>query len=203
MASLLPFEVAPYLKQVKAWPGVGQHILAHYNDQSIIVYQAYNDSIADAALKANNFHSDTVVKAGYNVNRMSWIKTNFLWMMYRSGWASKHRQERILAIRISRDGFEEILRSASTKGEGTVRLQWDPDHTPSGEKTGGRRAIQLGLRREMLDKFSREFIINIHDITDFVKKEASNCFGDCDSLLCPVETVYVCTDDAGKNVGVD
>ena len=45
---------------------------------------------------------------------MSWIKTNFLWMMYRSGWASKRNQEKVFAVRISRKGFEEILSKALT-----------------------------------------------------------------------------------------
>lgn len=52
----------------------------------------------------------------YKFERMTWIKTNFLWMMYRSGWATKPGQNRILAIRISRDGFEEILANAFTTG---------------------------------------------------------------------------------------
>lgn len=33
-------------------------------------------------------------------------------MMYRSGWAEKNQQERILAIRLSIDGFLEILRAS-------------------------------------------------------------------------------------------
>ena len=45
---------------------------------------------------------------------MSWIKTNFLWMMYRCGWASKKNQERVLAVRITREGFETILKNAFT-----------------------------------------------------------------------------------------
>ena len=89
---------------------------------------------------------------------MSWIKPNFLWMMYRSGWASKKDQERVLAVRITRDGFDRILSLALTGGAGKaaakkelaeVRLQWDPDHGPSGEPLP-RRAIQLGLRNEVL-----------------------------------------------------
>lgn len=88
---------------------------------------------------------------------MSWIKTNFLWMMYRSGWATKARQERILAVRISREGFDTILSKAMTgrdekesgMGEKSpVRLQWDPDHDPNGCPLA-RRAIQLGLRNEV------------------------------------------------------
>ena len=51
----------------------------------------------------------------FKFERMSWIKTNFLWMMYRCGWASKKNQERVLAITISREGFEEILANAYTR----------------------------------------------------------------------------------------
>ncbi len=40
------------------------------------------------------------------MNRMTWIKPNFLWMMYRSGWAVKKNQERILAIKLTKKGFE-------------------------------------------------------------------------------------------------
>ena len=50
----------------------------------------------------------------FSYSRMSWIKTNFLWMMYRCGWATKRNQERVLAIRITRQGFEEILSKALT-----------------------------------------------------------------------------------------
>jgi hypothetical protein len=37
---------------------------------------------------------------------MTWIKPSFLWMMYRCGWATKPGQERVLAIQITREGFE-------------------------------------------------------------------------------------------------
>ena len=93
----------------------------------------------------------------FSYSRMSWIKTNFLWMMYRCCWGTMTNQERVLAVRITREGFDKILSKALTgkdekeKGLHTrteVRLQWDPDHAPSGlpEK---RRAIQLGLRDEV------------------------------------------------------
>jgi hypothetical protein len=32
-------------------------------------------------------------------------------------------------------------------GRYIVRLQWDPDHYPNGDKHIGRRAIQLGLKQ--------------------------------------------------------
>lgn len=93
----------------------------------------------------------------FSYSRMSWIKTNFLWMMYRCGWATKPGQERVLAVRITREGFNHILSIALTgqdekekglKQKSQVRLQWDPDHTHSGAPHK-RRAIQLGLRDEV------------------------------------------------------
>ena len=33
-------------------------------------------------------------------------------MMYRSGWASKQGQERILAIDLKREGFDEIVKNS-------------------------------------------------------------------------------------------
>ena len=100
---------------------------------------------------------------------MSWIKPNFLWMMYRSGWATKKGQEKILAVWITRAGFEEILSHALTgrqeklsemDGRSQVRLQWDPDHDPHGVSQQ-RRAIQLGLRDEVMgcSKFSNNRLL--------------------------------------------
>lgn len=63
----------------------------------------------------------------YNPVRMTWVKTNFLWMMFRSGWASKPNQERVLAIFVRRERFDYYLtcarKNGSVRGEmGTVRL---------------------------------------------------------------------------------
>ena len=76
--------------------------------------------------------------------------------MYRSGWASKPNQECVLAVWIKRDGFDKILSEAYTpeaqkeagKEDIMVRLQWDPDHAPNGDKEQ-RRAIQMGLKGEV------------------------------------------------------
>jgi hypothetical protein len=202
-----------YLDQIKRWPTNGKHILAQFDDNSIIVYQAFNKNIAKAAVSTQNFNSDECIKNGYSLNRMSWVKTNFLWMMYRSGWATKPNQEKILAIRITLKGFEEILsksivsskndveelngkKSANRTDE--VRLQWDPDHNPDGSKVStGRRAIQLGLRNDMLKKFCDEFILNIYDVTDFVIEQRVKSIDtkDFSTLLLPVENVFMIKDE--------
>ena len=96
----------PYLVQVARWPKSGRHILAQFDDQSVIVFQAYKPSIGQFAAKNGYFGGE------FSLNRMSWIKPNFLWMMYRCGWASKEGQEVVLAVRLKRSAYDEILRLA-------------------------------------------------------------------------------------------
>ncbi|HEY9049767.1 MAG TPA: DUF4291 family protein, partial [Ohtaekwangia sp.] len=130
-----------YQESINRLPKDGRHILAHQSENTITVYQAYRDSIAAYAVKHQQFGGD------FSYNRMSWIKPNFLWMMYRSGWAMKEGQENILAITLSKENFDTILQDAVIssfskdyyKNEADwqqalqlheVRLQWDPDHDP-------------------------------------------------------------------------
>src|SRR4051812_4980533 len=81
-------------------------IRADYDADTIVVYQAYRPAIAEAALKAKRFVPP------FSLNRMTWIKPSFLWMMERCGWAQKAGQEYVLAIRITRAGWEEALSCA-------------------------------------------------------------------------------------------
>jgi len=81
-----------------------QHsIRAGYDRDTIVVYQAYARVIADAALAAGRF------VAPFSFHRMTWIKPSFLWLMHRSNWGQKSGQERVLAIRIKRSGWERAL----------------------------------------------------------------------------------------------
>src|SRR5690348_1890104 len=96
----------PYLSQLAHWPREGRHILAQYDDESVVVYQAYRPAIGHFAARNGYFSGE------FSFSRMSWIKPNFLWMMYRCGWASKQGQEVVLAIRIKRSGFDSLLAQA-------------------------------------------------------------------------------------------
>ena len=155
-----------------------RNIYAVFDDKTIRVYQAYNNEIADEALKLGKFGSK------FSLTRMTWIKPSFLWMMYRSGWASKQGQERILAIDLKREGFDEIVKNAVLSSfrevsdlskekwkekleNSEVRCQWDPDRDIYGNPIG-RRAIQLGIKGETVRKYINDWIVNITDITDKV-----------------------------------
>jgi hypothetical protein len=197
----------PYTEQVKVWPKAGRHILAHYDDDTVIVYQAYRPSIAHYAVEHGKFGG------GFSYSRMSWVKPNFLWMMYRCGWGTKEGQEVTLALRLRREFFESLLVQAvpsswdqnlfATQQEwsravagSSVRLQWDPDHDPSGAKLE-RRAIQLGLRGEVLEAFGRRELLEVVDLSEFVTVQRSR-ISSCGvtALHTPRERVYRPADPA-------
>ena len=193
-----------YINQI---PKEGRHIIAQQTDDEIIVYQAYNTAIAHFAVE-NQFFGGS----HYSYGRMSWLKPNFLWMMYRCGWAAKENQESVLAIWIKKTDFNAILKEAvfsSYKSEQytsqeewknelankEVRLQWDPDHDPHGNKQE-RKAIQLGLKGKILKRFGTEMIIRIEDITDFVKTQKSILKEKgIENLVVPKEWVYQTGDE--------
>ena len=91
-----------YRTPQETWPVAGRHIMAQYDDTSIIVYQAYNKSIGKYAAANQRFGG------GFSFERMSWIKPNILWMMFRSGRGRKKNLEITLAIRLTQEGFLDI-----------------------------------------------------------------------------------------------
>ncbi len=178
-----------------------REIRAVYTDETIRVYQAYNRTIAEEAVRCGTFG------AHFSMNRMTWIKPSFLWMMYRCGWGQKQDQERVLAIDISRAGFDKAVKSAviSTYSEALgitkeewqeqvrssdVRVQWDPEKDVNGNDLPY-RSIQIGLRGEAVKEYVNSWIVKITDITDQVSelyalKEAGK---DISGML-PEEKVY-------------
>lgn len=196
---------------VSRWPEAGKVVLASYDEQNIVVYQAFGPAIALPSVEAQR------MSGAFSLSRMSWIKPNFLWMMYRSGWARKEGQEHILAVTISREGFDTILASAVASSQGAsgmddsawrlavkrsdVRLQWDPDHGPGGAPLR-RRAIQLGLRGEVLRRYVEEWTVRIEDITPFVKEQYAVLQQDPSSLLCPDERAYPVSPEIAGRLGM-
>jgi hypothetical protein len=77
--------------------------------------------------------------------------------------------------------------------KGSIRLQWDPDHYPNGDRHVKRRAIQLGLKG--VQTFSSgEDILHIEDITPFVVEQRKFVSTDLGQLKTPTETLYLVED---------
>ncbi len=152
-----------------------RQIRANYNDQTIRVYQAYSNDIANAALKHNRF-----VSPPFSMTRMTWIKPSFLWMMYRAGWGLKDSgQNRILAIDITHEGFAWALAHSclshadpsmsaeaweTLKNNSPVRVQWDPERD-FWLRPLEHRAIQIGLSQDAVKRYVNEWIVSITEVT--------------------------------------
>ncbi|MDH5328173.1 MAG: DUF4291 domain-containing protein [Gammaproteobacteria bacterium] len=154
-----------------------RQIRAVYDDKTIRVYQAYSDAIADSALKHGSF-----VSPPFKMERMTWIKPSFLWMMYRAGWGKKDAgQKRILAIDITREGFEWALTHSclshfdpdiyatkeewqKIKEQSPVRIQWDPERDLLLQPLP-HRAIQIGLSKEAVRLYVNQWIRRITEVT--------------------------------------
>jgi hypothetical protein len=133
--------------------------------------------------------------------------------MYRSGWGTKEGQEITLALRLRRPFFESLLAEAvpsswdrrlfathelwsQAVSRSRVRLQWDPNHDPFGAAVD-RRALQLGLRGEVLVAFGQRELIEVIDLSAFVAEQRSRLSsGDATALVTPRERVYLPSDQA-------
>ncbi|MCF6313570.1 MAG: DUF4291 domain-containing protein [Verrucomicrobiales bacterium] len=206
-------KIKNYSEQILVWPQSGRHIMAQFDENNITVYQAYRPEIGHYAAKNQNFGG------AFSFSRMSWIKPNFLWMMYRSGWGTKQGQEVILAVTIPRSLFDEILQQAvhssftstlyadqdewkQAVSLSNVRLQWDPDHDPHG-KNLDRKAIQLGLRGDILERYACSEVIQIEDISDFVAEQRENLNEQLNQLITPEEHIYTpSTQEAITRTGI-
>ena len=111
-----------------------KQVRALFDDESITVYQAYSAAVALPAVKAQRLNASPQFK----VDRMTWIKPSWCWMMYvirvpllhypfrhhfwiafhntsryRCGYSHKDRgQERVLALRMTHSHFHELLGTA-------------------------------------------------------------------------------------------
>ncbi|POP41287.1 DUF4291 domain-containing protein [Superficieibacter electus] len=190
-------------------------IRATYTQQTITVYQAYNEQIADVAIRHQRFG------APFSFNRMTWIKPSFMWMMERSNWGLKKNQERILAIELKRTFFDWLLEHAVLTtpephvyahagvweelfNQANVYVQWDPERSLNGKKLEY-RSLQMGISRNLIRQFNDEAIVAITDLSPLVKK--------CHTLLVngksskaksflPVERIYPVSSAARKATGM-
>lgn len=191
-----------------------KQIRALFDEQTITVYQAYKKEIAVPAIANQKFVPP------FKMERMTWIKPSFLWMMYRAGWATKEGQEHILAIKIKRTGFEWALKNCclshfdnsifTTQEEwesklhnSPVRLQWDPEKDIHLQNLNY-RSIQIGLTGIAVEHYVYDWIEAIEDITPLCRKIRSLLLDkkieDAKNLL-PLENLYPLNEDLKNIIG--
>jgi Domain of unknown function (DUF4291) len=151
-------------------------IYVKYDANNVTLYQAFPPAIAAESVRLGHFGPS------FSLKRMTWLKTSFLWMMWRSGWATKEGQERILAVQLPRTVFEQLLAQAvpstfdperydhavewqHAMDASDILYQLDPDRDPNGNPLD-RRTLHLGLRGEATRRYGHEWIVSLSDITN-------------------------------------
>lgn len=193
-----------------------REIRADFNRDSIVVYQAYRNQIAQPAINAGRF------EAPFSWGRMTWIKPSFLWLMARSNWGRKSGQEHILAIRIRRSGWEYalslgVLTSFEAKVHGSepawrdefehakIHVQWDPERSLNCKKLQ-HRSIQVGLSRHIIREFTDDWILDNSEHTALTKKVRSLYLAGHQRRakeLLPTERVYPVDNEVRTRLGMD
>ncbi len=187
-------------------------ILAAYDEQGVFVYQAFEPAIVEAALRRGTFDK------GFNLDRMTWIKPSFGWMLYRSHYATRHRQEAIVRVKLTHEGFRTVLgRAIRTSFNGAlhttaeewraaldaseVRFQWDPDRDLSLRKLD-RRALQLGLRGQTVRQYVNEWIVGLEDVTPLARAVHDAVKWRAELPAVEAERVYPVDAELARRLGV-
>jgi hypothetical protein len=191
-------------------------IRADFDRDTLVVYQAYSPAIADAALWAGRFVPP------FSFHRMTWIKPSFLWLMHRSGWGRKPGQERTLAVRLTRAGWDHALAQAvlTTFDPAVFRspyewadqfcgarvyLQWDPERSWRGAALPY-YSVQVGLSWHVIRQYAEEWAVEIVDYTPRVARIYNLLqSGQADKAkrLLPPERVYPVNPEVGRRIRLD
>ena len=191
-------------------------IRADHDRETLVVYQAYAPAIAEPALAAQRFVTP------FSFGRMTWIKPSFLWLMHRSNWGRKAGQERILAVRIRRTGWDEALSlavltspeaavfrspDAWTKAfaAAKVHVQWDTERNLRGGALPF-YSIQIGIGRDLIRAYAESWIVSIEDRTPLVRKmyqQIQAGHADGAARLLPKERPYPVEPAIGRRILVD
>ena len=192
-----------------------RRVRAVFTESTVTVYQAYPLEIAAPAVAVG-----TLVPP-FQVGRITWLKPSFLWTMHRSGWATKPGREHLLAIEITREGFDWALANSvlnsfepgthdsiedweAWKQDSKVRVQWVSERSLNLAPVPY-RSIQVGLIGEAAHKYVDEWITSItdmtktaHQIRDLVAAGNRSAAGE----LIPVERHYELPEAVQRRIGM-
>ena len=187
-------------------------IRACYDDRGIDVYQAFQPRTVEDAVRLQRFG------VGFGLDRMTWIKPSFGWMLYRSGHATKHGQERIVRVTIRHEGFLAALADAvpssyerdlyASQSEWSIalkrseaRYQWDPDRDLALRPLPV-RALQLGISGSLIRRYAAEWIVRIADVTELAHAIRDAVAARAALREVPVERAYPVPPAIARQLGV-
>ncbi|MDQ7809712.1 DUF4291 family protein [Amycolatopsis sp. A133] len=165
-----------------------RQVRAAQTETTVRVYQACSPAVADVALEKQAFERGGTVP----------VVPSFRLAAYGSDNGRKLGHERVLAVDLTREGFEWALAHP-----GPVLIQWDAerdlDHTALNFQ-----AIRLTLSGEAVDHYVGEWITAITDVTPIVRDIAGLLATDQLHLavkLVPYEPPYPLGEDLAQAIG--
>ena len=87
-------------------------IYADYDEEGVFVYQAFKPKIVAHAVQLGTFGK------GFGLDRITWIKPSFYWVLRRTKYGTKNRMKAIARIKITHRAFLEILNQS-------IETHWD------------------------------------------------------------------------------
>lgn len=144
-------------------------------DGKYAIFQAFSPNYIEKASFSDLIETD----------RMSWLKTSLLWVLWRSDWGRGRGQERVIEVSIPSEYLSNLEKIAVSTGNSTKQdeaiFQIDPDRVINNEdwlkgRSGtqywvrANRTKHFGIRGELLKNYVQEIVPkNLRDITSIVQ----------------------------------
>jgi hypothetical protein len=161
-------------------PERGRHVLATFGDDTVVVWQAHGHAVADWALEHGRFGGE-----GWKLDRVTRMRTSLPSLLERCEWGQRPGRERVLAVHLTRAGFDAMLHQAvhaeyepavyPTRRSwhlatryALVSVAWFPDLDARGRGLQ-RQTMRIGLRGLALRTWSEQWVVGVEDWTDTVR----------------------------------
>lgn len=97
--------------------------------------------------------------------------------------------------------YDDAAAWAAQKAASPVRVQWDPERTPTGTALE-HRSLQVGIGGSAVGGYVDEWVVGLEDITErVIAWRAELAEGGAPAL--PAETPYPLPDDVAVRIGAD
>jgi len=162
-----------YSDRIEELPQKGQHVIGYIMKNLEIIDTAppYDGivteyivfyMISEKSTAASIMESQHLDKSDYNSLKTNSIQLSFLSIMHHYSSSEKENQESVLAIWMKKEVLEEFLLKE--------KIKWNPDYDYLGRKIE-RQTINLDLTEEDFEKFVKDKIEFILDVSDFIKEQ--------------------------------
>lgn len=161
----------------RTWSEAPRTLLATHDAERVVVWQAHAPEVAEHALRAQRFSG----VPGWRLDRTTRLRVSLPSLAWRTAYGARPGRERLLAVTLAREGFDEIVRRAipaeyspeTYPSEASFRLatkfasatvSWHPDRDGAGAEVPWETA-RFGIRGSLLDTFARSWVLGIADHT--------------------------------------